>query len=334
VCLQYPIVTYVVALDPRGKVPLDLANLTSIKQALCIAYARNLILKKPLIVERARELGAEKARSRAAAEEVAAAGGNPGAANGGHDEGKGHVDDERMHMPPAFGSGGHRRSSSSSDLLGANGHRRFSSASTSNFAAAAAVSSAHVASPIRTGSTSNASPTPANGHSSRAPPFVRADATTTATANGEGKGEVPSPLQSSPSFNTAGAPSRMPILPPNQFNDLITKAHDLGMKSIREDERSGWKLTQTKDGVEVWMKQDDGSNITCTKGVGEIQAPAEAIWFVWNNHNYRAQWDDMWDRGSTVEDLDSLTTCAWTQFKAPWPVSARDFVVVGRTFVS
>jgi hypothetical protein len=46
------IVTYVVALDPRGKIPLDLANLTSLKQALCIAYARNLILKKPQIVER------------------------------------------------------------------------------------------------------------------------------------------------------------------------------------------------------------------------------------------------------------------------------------------
>jgi hypothetical protein len=80
------------------------------------------------------------------------------------------------------------------------------------------------------------------------------------------------------------------------------------MRSIKEGDREGWKLTQTRDDVEIWMKQEEGSSTTSTKGVGEIAAPAEAIWYIWNNHQYRAQWDDMWDRGTSVEVLDALTS--------------------------
>jgi hypothetical protein len=124
-------------------------------------------------------------------------------------------------------------------------------------------------------------------------------------------------------------------LPPTAYDALLQRAYTTSLAAVRnEDTATGpWVYNSTEEEIEIFTKKPAGSNTECSKGIGYVDAPPLLVSMLFNSPDWRSQWDGMFDKGEKVEILDQFTSIGYNSFKAPWPVSGRDFTALGRSVI-
>jgi hypothetical protein len=121
------------------------------------------------------------------------------------------------------------------------------------------------------------------------------------------------------------------FLPPNPYDDLLSYAKTQAISAIEsEGATNGWVFHSRKDEVDIYLKTEPGSTINMCRGNGEINADVETIGMVFRDFAHRCEWDLMCAETREIQPLDWRSGVQYSLFKAPWPVSARDFLAVGR----
>lgn len=88
----------------------------------------------------------------------------------------------------------------------------------------------------------------------------------------------------------------------------------------------GWKSVGDIDGVKVWKKSVEGSNLLAFRGVVTADVQIGQIMTVFLDHRQRKNWvakyadDKNLEKGAGFQEY-------WIHFKAPFPVSDRDYVL-------
>jgi len=87
-----------------------------------------------------------------------------------------------------------------------------------------------------------------------------------------------------------------------------------------------WESVGDIDGVKVWKKSVDGSNLMAFRGVVTANISIGQIMTVFLDHRQRKNWvakyadDKNLEKGKNYQEY-------WIHFKAPFPVSDRDYVL-------
>jgi len=132
-------------------------------------------------------------------------------------------------------------------------------------------------------------------------------------------------------MNGAASPSSNAPLPPSPYDAALATARTAALSAVlSEGETDGWVFNSRQQDVDIYLKTVPGSSVNCSKGVGIIDAPMDEIENVFDDQTYRKEWDEICIDARTVKRLDWRTSVVYTAFGAPWPVSARDFLAVGR----
>ncbi len=169
----------------------------------------------------------------------------------------------------------------------------------------------------------------------------------------ESKSISPSPSSSSPSSssststsNAAAADGNVVVngrsqanyaisispLPPCKHDKILQKCYDEAWRAVTRLEDDGWKFATEEEGVKVYLKAaPPGQEINFSKGIGIIPGSPETVRCVFAAASIRPKWDEMYDKGQVLETLDMNTVISYASFKAPWPVSGRDFCSIGRS---
>lgn len=124
-------------------------------------------------------------------------------------------------------------------------------------------------------------------------------------------------------------------LPPSKYDDRLRAAYEMAWRAVSRNEDDGWKFKLEQDGVKVYLKSDpNGGELNFSKGIGIIAGSPEMIRAMYCAPGTRPLWDEMYDTGEVIEQIDPNTTIGYAAFKAPWPVSGRDFCTIGRSIVN
>lgn len=115
-----------------------------------------------------------------------------------------------------------------------------------------------------------------------------------------------------------------------EWNDVLSKTKLLAWEAVTEDQ--GWDFHSEQQGVKIWLKPSD-TGILLSKGKGSVHCAPETVRCILQAGQTRQRWDSMYDHGRVVERLDENTQIGWACFKAPFPVSSRDFCSLERTLV-
>jgi hypothetical protein len=122
----------------------------------------------------------------------------------------------------------------------------------------------------------------------------------------------------------------------NKYDQVLARARSDAWAAVAKNEDDGWKLATELEGIKIYQKQgppgsDGKTPINYTKGIGRIPGDAESVRCMFAAGNTRAKWDETYDSGRVVEHIDANTVISTAGFKAPWPVSGRDFCTIGRS---
>lgn len=115
----------------------------------------------------------------------------------------------------------------------------------------------------------------------------------------------------------------------SKYDELLEGTYKAALDSVESE--LGWKFETMQQGVDVYTKQLPGSEIISSKGIGIVNAPAEIVFSVFTNSAVRPHWDEMFKKGGVVKKVDKVTSIVYEALKAPWPVSARDYVLLVRS---
>ena len=123
---------------------------------------------------------------------------------------------------------------------------------------------------------------------------------------------------------------------PCKHDALLVTARAAAWRAANQNEDDGWKFVTELEGIKIYQKQgppgsDGKTPLNYTKGVGRIPGDPETVRCMFAAGNTRPKWDDTYDSGRVVESIDTNTVIATAGFKAPWPVSGRDFCTLGRS---
>lgn len=87
-----------------------------------------------------------------------------------------------------------------------------------------------------------------------------------------------------------------------------------------------WEEVAIKDGIEVYRKSFEGSNVKGVAGKAKIEAsPAEIIW-VLMDHEHKNEWVARFSEARTLASPSPLKSIQYASFEMPFPISDRDFV--------
>eukprot|EP01135_Chromosphaera_perkinsii_P000440 Nk52_evm10s89 gene=Nk52_evmTU10s89 len=110
-----------------------------------------------------------------------------------------------------------------------------------------------------------------------------------------------------------------PLRLEHAFNDVLENTRG----------NSQWTFVMAKDGVEVYHNNKAGDPVNKMKGIIELAFPAETVCEFVTTKAYQKEWNDAIDKTYCIEENPtSKYSVDYTCYKAPWPVSARDFVFV------
>lgn len=88
----------------------------------------------------------------------------------------------------------------------------------------------------------------------------------------------------------------------------------------------GWEYVNTDQGVTVYRKQVEGSDVVAFKGVAYANLPIGKVLAVFKDPEQRKFWVDRYEEHLTLEKGPDTETY-WIHFGLPWPVSDRDYVL-------
>eukprot|EP00698_Gefionella_okellyi_P009944 TRINITY_DN2559_c0_g1_i1.p1 TRINITY_DN2559_c0_g1~~TRINITY_DN2559_c0_g1_i1.p1 ORF type:complete len:526 (+),score=93.76 TRINITY_DN2559_c0_g1_i1:1092-2669(+) len=114
----------------------------------------------------------------------------------------------------------------------------------------------------------------------------------------------------------------------HKFRTAALEAMEAVRRYSLETEKDGWELFKEQDQVKMYRKSIAGSPVDMLKGVGIIRATPAYITQSSSNLDERKVWDDMFEGGEVLEQLDSHSDACHLRFKGMWPVSGRDLCVI------
>lgn len=94
----------------------------------------------------------------------------------------------------------------------------------------------------------------------------------------------------------------------------------------------GWEYITTDDGVSVYKKEVEGSDIVAFRGVMYADLHIGKIISVFRDPKQRPHWVDRYANHTTYERTPWSETY-WIHFGLPWPVSDRDYVLQSKAEV-
>lgn len=132
------------------------------------------------------------------------------------------------------------------------------------------------------------------------------------------------------------APSRTPLLRSNSASDsthltLVGRVCTDMLAMAKATESDGWVSDGVVNNVSVMRKPPGPGEppLTCIKGTGVLQVPPEFVMVVLTNDQYAVQLDDMLKELRIVKEVIPKTVgILHLMYKAVWPTSGRDFVLV------
>ena len=164
--------------------------------------------------------------------------------------------------------------------------------------------------------------TPSDSVHVSAEPSAVASAPTTTAAN-----EITTNANTEPSAPVP-APIVAEYIATHRYATASEQAARMVEQYCMEGESDGWAFFNEKASVKMYRKTVPGSSADFLKGVGIIEASPERIKECTASLEDRKLWDDMFESGESVEQLDDRTDIACLRFKGMWLVSGRDMCVV------
>ncbi len=95
-------------------------------------------------------------------------------------------------------------------------------------------------------------------------------------------------------------------------------------------EADGWVLARRADGVEVYLRDVEGSALKEFRASAVVPAPLAAVVGWWRDPTTYTQWINRCVEARRVE-VDSGATANYLRFDFPFPVSDRDVVIGAKT---
>lgn len=151
----------------------------------------------------------------------------------------------------------------------------------------------------------------------------------------------PAPAPAPPAVETVPVPAAAPApaadatpafkYAPCPYDQQLQAAYDEALASCVDGEVGGFKHKVTQDDVVVFFKRLPNSELVCSKGVGTLPYSPAIVHRAFSDGDLRKEWDDIYMGGRIVQSFDEKTHCTYSVFKAPWPVSNREFCVIMRT---
>ena len=110
-----------------------------------------------------------------------------------------------------------------------------------------------------------------------------------------------------------------PLRLEHAFNDVLENTRG----------NAPWKFVMEKDGVTIYQNNQPGDPVNKMKGIIEMPFSARTVCDFVTMKEYQKEWNDAIDKTFCIEEnVTSRYSVDYTCYKAPWPVSARDFVFV------
>jgi hypothetical protein len=125
--------------------------------------------------------------------------------------------------------------------------------------------------------------------------------------------------------------NQIPKLKPTdpEYDEYIETAEKNFEVLLQEYENEeGWNLSKEENDVRVEWKALPQEDIYCCRGAGIIRATAEVIRLHLVQIDLRQFWDPMFEGGHYKLEVCENVRVVYYSFKAPWPVTSRDFYVV------
>lgn len=92
-----------------------------------------------------------------------------------------------------------------------------------------------------------------------------------------------------------------------------------------------WTPHSVQSGVSIFTRPSSQSDLQEIKGVDVLSSSPILLHALFSDMEHRVKWDPMVKSSRDVESIDRLTTIFYALFKAPWPVSNREVVLLGRS---
>jgi hypothetical protein len=105
---------------------------------------------------------------------------------------------------------------------------------------------------------------------------------------------------------------------------------EAGYEAILKEAESddGWVFWKEEEGIKIHSKDHPDDPVRCFRGKGIIPATAEVLRLHLVQVDLRKYWDDMFLGGTYKIELTPTVRVCNYKFSAPWPVTARDFVII------
>jgi hypothetical protein len=112
----------------------------------------------------------------------------------------------------------------------------------------------------------------------------------------------------------------------DEYVETAERNFDTLLQEYENEE--GWNLSKEENDVRVEWKALPQDEIYCCRGAGIIRATAEVIRLHLVQIDLRQFWDPMFEGGHYKLEVCENIRVVYYSFKAPWPVTSRDFYVV------
>lgn len=95
--------------------------------------------------------------------------------------------------------------------------------------------------------------------------------------------------------------------------------------SFAQDE-AGWEEISNDDGIRVWSKDVEGSDLVAFRGEADIDAPISKVATVLRDTSRKTEWMANTREAKDVRIESELERVEYTVAATPWPLKDRDFV--------
>jgi hypothetical protein len=94
----------------------------------------------------------------------------------------------------------------------------------------------------------------------------------------------------------------------------------------KDKAKEDWEPVSNEEGVEVFRKEVEGSDVVAFKGVATADVPIGKLLAVFKDPQQRKFWVDRYVEHKTFTQSGDSETY-WIHFHVPWPISDRDYVL-------
>jgi hypothetical protein len=112
----------------------------------------------------------------------------------------------------------------------------------------------------------------------------------------------------------------------DEYQSMINDGYAVMRKECETEE--GWTFCKETNGVKIWSKDIPDDPVRCFRGSGVVNATPEVLRLHLVQMDLRHHWDPMFLGATFNLEITPSLRVAYYKFKAPWPVTSRDFVVL------